>query len=51
MVCDQYGEVAGVVRCQVRAADDAGLIVWLHGREDFEVIAVLIALARARLGD
>ncbi|MFI8829316.1 GNAT family N-acetyltransferase [Streptomyces sp. NPDC053431] len=41
----------GVVRCQVQAAGGAGLIVWLHGREDFEVIAALIALARARLGD
>uniref|UniRef100_UPI003F491768 GNAT family N-acetyltransferase n=1 Tax=Streptomyces sp. CA-141956 TaxID=3240051 RepID=UPI003F491768 len=29
----------------------SGLIVWLHGREQFEVIAALIAVARAQLGD
>ncbi|MFI8294075.1 GNAT family N-acetyltransferase [Streptomyces sp. NPDC085614] len=50
VVCDEHGRVAGAVRCRVRPADGAGLIVWLHGREDFEVIAALIALARARLG-
>ncbi|MFF8848115.1 hypothetical protein ACF08N_36440 [Streptomyces sp. NPDC015127] len=42
--------MAGAVRCQGEAADDAGLIVGPHGREDFEVIAALIALARARMG-
>ncbi|MFD9624144.1 GNAT family N-acetyltransferase [Streptomyces virginiae] len=51
VVCDPHGEVVGAVLCQVRTEDDAGLIVWLHGREDFEVIAALIALARAQLGN
>ncbi|MEU1409222.1 GNAT family N-acetyltransferase [Streptomyces sp. NPDC005728] len=50
MVCDQQGRVAGAVRCGLRAADGAGLIVWLHGREEFETVAALIALARAHLG-
>ncbi|MFJ1562194.1 GNAT family N-acetyltransferase [Streptomyces mirabilis] len=50
VVCDQHGQVAGAVRCGLRAADGAGLIVWLHGREEFETVAALIALARAHLG-
>ncbi|MFF3404114.1 hypothetical protein ACFYW6_37255, partial [Streptomyces sp. NPDC002659] len=50
VVIDAPGRVAGVVCCRVRPADEAGLIVWLHGREDFGVMAALVALARARLG-
>ncbi|MFB7867912.1 GNAT family N-acetyltransferase [Streptomyces sp. NPDC056069] len=51
VVCDERGEVAGAVRCAVRPADGAGLIVWLHSREDLEVTAALIALAGAHLAD
>lgn len=50
VVVDPQSRVAGVVCCRVRPADGAGLIVWLHGREDFGVMAALVALARARLG-
>ncbi|WP_405576303.1 GNAT family N-acetyltransferase [Streptomyces sp. NBC_01092] len=50
VVCDQHGRVVGAVRCGLRAADGAGLIVWLHGHEEFETVAALIALAQAHLG-
>ncbi|MER7820062.1 GNAT family N-acetyltransferase [Streptomyces sp. NPDC096153] len=49
VLCDEHRPV-GVVRCGLRAADAAGLVVWLHGREDFDVVAGLIAAARAHLG-
>ncbi|MET8508901.1 hypothetical protein ABZV60_30345 [Streptomyces sp. NPDC004787] len=51
LVCDPHGDVAGALRCRVRSEDGAGLIEWLHGREDSEVITALITLAQARLGD
>ncbi|MGI5380862.1 GNAT family N-acetyltransferase [Streptomyces sp. CA-251387] len=50
VVCNAQGEAAGAVCVGVRPADEAGLIVWLHGREDFSVISALLALARAHLG-
>ncbi|WP_406053446.1 GNAT family N-acetyltransferase [Streptomyces sp. NBC_01077] len=45
------GRAEGAVRCGVRPGDDAGVIWWLHGGEDFGVIASLLALARAHLGE
>ncbi|MFE0654064.1 GNAT family N-acetyltransferase [Streptomyces sp. NPDC059534] len=45
------GRAVGAVRCGVRPGDDAGMIWWLHGGEDFGVIASLLALARAHLGE
>ncbi|MZE55894.1 hypothetical protein GTY86_32385, partial [Streptomyces sp. SID5770] len=50
VVCDTGGDVAGVACVGVRPADGAGLIVQLHGWGDFEVIAALLAAARAQLG-
>ncbi|MEU1408320.1 GNAT family N-acetyltransferase [Streptomyces sp. NPDC005728] len=50
VVCDQHGRVVGAVRHGLRATDAAGLIVWLHGHEESEAVAALIALSRARLG-
>ncbi|MFD3535995.1 GNAT family N-acetyltransferase [Streptomyces sp. NPDC058664] len=50
VVCDTGGQVAGMVGVGVRPADGAGLIVQLHGWGDFEVIAALLAAARAQLG-
>lgn len=50
VVVGRQGLLAGVVCCRVRPSDGAGLIMWLHGREDFDVVAALIALARAHLG-
>ncbi|MFF3403059.1 GNAT family N-acetyltransferase [Streptomyces sp. NPDC002659] len=50
VVVDARERVAGAVRCRVRPADRAGLIVWLHGRENFGVMAALVVLARVRLG-
>ncbi|MFJ2061315.1 GNAT family N-acetyltransferase [Streptomyces sp. NPDC087908] len=50
VACAAGGQVAGVVCIGVRPADGAGLIVQLHGWGDFEVIAVLVAAARSRLG-
>ena len=34
----------------VQHTDDAGMIWWLHGGEDFDVIAALNSLAHAHLG-
>ncbi|WP_406053448.1 GNAT family N-acetyltransferase [Streptomyces sp. NBC_01077] len=50
VVCNVHGEVAGVVDVGVRLADGAGLIVQLHGREDFEIVTALLTVARAHLG-
>ncbi|MGW8358939.1 GNAT family N-acetyltransferase [Streptomyces wedmorensis] len=50
VMCDTGGEAAGMVCVGVRPADGAGLIVQLHGWGNFEVIAALLAAARARLG-
>ncbi|MFI9825664.1 GNAT family N-acetyltransferase [Streptomyces sp. NPDC052013] len=47
---DSGDRVRGVVHCAVRTSDGVGLIGWLHAREDFEALAVLIAAARANLG-
>lgn len=44
------GAIGGVVHSTVRTYDGAGLIGWLHAREDFDTLAALIAAARARLG-
>jgi ribosomal protein S18 acetylase RimI-like enzyme len=43
-------DVQGVVHCAIRASDGAGLIGWVHAREDFDALAALIATARAHLG-
>ncbi|MFE0654066.1 hypothetical protein ACFVZH_36525 [Streptomyces sp. NPDC059534] len=50
IVSRAHGEVAGMLDAGVRPADGAGLIVRLHGREDFEILTTLIAVARAHLG-
>ncbi|MGW3137776.1 GNAT family N-acetyltransferase [Streptomyces sp. NPDC001139] len=50
VVSDADDRIHGVVQCAVRASDEAGLISWLHAREDFDTLAVLIAAARAHLG-
>ncbi|WP_369198969.1 GNAT family N-acetyltransferase [Streptomyces djakartensis] len=47
---DAGDRITGVVQCAVRASDEAGLIGWIHAREDFDTLAVLIAAARAHLG-
>lgn len=50
VVTEHDGRVVGAVCCAVRTSDDAGIICWLHGGEDFGILAALIALARADLG-
>ncbi|MER7578080.1 GNAT family N-acetyltransferase [Streptomyces sp. NPDC126514] len=50
VLTDGAGQIHGTVHVALRSHDHAGLIGWLHAREDFEALAVLIAAARARLG-
>lgn len=45
------GTVVGVISYATRARDDAGLILWLHGREDPGVVAALIDHALAEMAD
>lgn len=44
------GQVCGAMCLSVRRPDDAGLIHWLHGREDFHTIAALLSFSRAHFG-
>ncbi|WP_435279948.1 GNAT family N-acetyltransferase [Streptomyces sp. 1222.5] len=48
VLADAADSIVGVVSSAVRVSDATCLIGWLHGREDFEVLATLIAAARAR---
>ncbi|MFI9824575.1 GNAT family N-acetyltransferase [Streptomyces sp. NPDC052013] len=50
VLIDASDRIRGVVHCVLRTSDEAGLIGWLHAREDFQALAALIAAARARLG-
>ncbi|MFF7242164.1 GNAT family N-acetyltransferase [Streptomyces collinus] len=50
VLTDLTGTVCGVVHCAVRTRDGAGLIGWLHARENFDAAVALIAAARAHLG-
>ncbi len=43
-------EIVGAVCCGVRPGDGAGMIWWLHGCEDFDVLTALLAVARSHLG-
>lgn len=49
VVVDASGVVAGVVSFARRPGDGAGLILWLHGREDPAVVGVLVEHALAEL--
>jgi hypothetical protein len=48
---DPAGTVVGVVSYAVRPRDGAGLVLWLHGREDPTVIGFLLDRALGRLRD
>ncbi|KWX05866.1 hypothetical protein TH66_00585 [Carbonactinospora thermoautotrophica] len=50
VLVDQAGRVAGVVSFAARPEDKAGLILWLHGREDPAMVAALVGHALAELG-
>jgi ribosomal protein S18 acetylase RimI-like enzyme len=45
------GAAVGVVAYAVRPRDDAGVILWLHGREDPTVVAAAVDHAAASLSD
>ncbi|MFD8965288.1 GNAT family N-acetyltransferase [Streptomyces sp. NPDC059568] len=47
---DTSGAVLGVVSYAVRPTDDVGFILWLHGRENPDIVSALIAHALAALG-
>lgn len=47
---DADGDPQGVVSYASRDRDDAGLILWLHGRERRDVVAALVEHALASLG-
>lgn len=47
---DLEGVIVGVVSYAARPRDDAGLILWLHGREKPDVVTVLVDHALGRLG-
>lgn len=51
VLVDADGDPQGVVSYASRDRDDAGLILWLHGRERREVVAALVEHALASLGD
>ncbi|MER7998189.1 GNAT family N-acetyltransferase [Streptomyces sp. NPDC095613] len=46
---DPAGELVGAISCAVRAKDDAGVVLWLHCREDEAVAEALITRALAVL--
>lgn len=48
---DRSGSVVGVVSYATRIEDGAGLILWLHGREQPGVVTALIDHALTALGD
>ncbi|HWE91878.1 MAG TPA: GNAT family N-acetyltransferase [Pseudonocardiaceae bacterium] len=50
VLCDSRGVVRGAVSYARRARDGAGLILWLHGREEPAVIEALLGHATGRLG-
>lgn len=50
VVHDACDRVAGVIAYTLRATDGTGVVLWAHARENAEVMALLLARARARLG-
>ncbi|MFE4579512.1 GNAT family N-acetyltransferase [Streptomyces chartreusis] len=50
VLTDTHDVVQGVMHCASRPSDGAGLIGWIHGHEDFDALAALIATSRAHLG-
>ena len=51
VLCDGQGSVHGAVSFARRARDGAGLILWLHGRENPVVVDVLVDHAIGQLAD
>jgi ribosomal protein S18 acetylase RimI-like enzyme len=49
VLCDHGGQVLGVVSYAARPEDGAGLILWLHCREDQALAAALVGRALDRL--
>ncbi|MDF3290122.1 GNAT family N-acetyltransferase [Streptomyces silvisoli] len=50
VVLDSNGRVDGVVSYSVRPSDNAGFVLWMHGREEPQVLAALVERALTRLG-
>ncbi|WP_267595490.1 GNAT family N-acetyltransferase [Carbonactinospora thermoautotrophica] len=50
VLVDPAGRVAGVVSYATRPRDQAGLVLWPHGREDPGVVEALLARALHQLG-
>lgn len=49
VLCDSEGAIVGAASYAQRARDGAGLILWLHGREEAAVVAALLDHAMKRL--
>jgi ribosomal protein S18 acetylase RimI-like enzyme len=50
-VVESAGGVVGVVSYAVRPRDSCGIVLWLHGREDQAVVAMLVDRAMDWLGE
>src|SRR5690242_8880732 len=51
VLLDVSGAVTGVVSYSTRSRDGAGLILWLHGREEVSAVGELIDHALSQLKD
>ena len=50
LLLDAQSRPTGIICCALRPDDRSAVVLWAHGREHFETMAVLLAWARARLG-